>query len=255
MHTFFSLASKSLSLCVLCIGVASLNPQSCQANAPNQKSAFKGFYVGGNLGYVSGLSREHFQATAAPGSVSIAANNKSGLEGVDGGINLGYTYVFPCSAFALGLEGVANWSNVRGKHTFSATTGAPPTQTNFTAHAQMKQSLQLMGRLGYVLGRAMPFLKLGWDNSSWEIKSKANISSPFFPAPLVLSHNKRKRINGIAYGAGIDVSLQKCIIAGLEYTRVDFQSQNQSFAGGGSAKASYKPHSNKFALTLKVLFP
>ncbi len=250
MKTFFSLTFRSLSLGALGIAVTSLNPEVCHANLKKDKNAFKGFYVGANLGYVSGLSREHFRATTAPRGISIAANNKSGLEGTDGGLSLGYTYVFPRNPFALGLEGVANWSSVSGKKTFSAAAGGPPVSANFTANAKMKQSLQLIGRMGYQLARALPFVKLGWDNSSWQFNSNASLSAPGF-TPVVLSNKKSKRLNGFAYGAGIDLSLHKYIIAGLEYTRVDFQSQNQSFGGGS---ASYKPHTNKFAVVLKVPF-
>jgi opacity protein-like surface antigen len=255
MHAFFSRVCWGLSLGLYCLSLMALTAQVCQANARDERSSFKGFYVGGNLGYVSGLSKERFQAAAIPGGASISANNKSGLDGIDGGINLGYTYVFACNPFALGLEGAANWSNIRGKHTFSAVRAFPPVNTNFSAHAEIRQTLQLMGRLGYVLGRAMPFLTLGWANSSRNFKSTANIESPAFPGFLVLSENKSKRINGIAYGAGIDVSLRKCLIAGLEYTHIDYQSQSGSAAAGGrSATFSSQLHTNKFAATLKFLF-
>lgn len=227
------------------ITVAFFNAQISQASPSQKTMAFKGFHIGGNLGYESGFANERFNTTA--GGVAVSASDKSSFDGIDGGINLGYTHVFCGTPLALGLEGLANWSNVKSHRKFSAAAGGA--SANFTTEARLKQSFQLVGRLGYVLWRAMPFLKLGWDNSDWEFHAKGTIT----PGPIVLDNKRHKRINGIAYGAGIDISLTNHILAGLEYTRVDFKKQTVTL-GNGNTRASYEPHANKFAAVLKFIF-
>lgn len=234
-----------LSFRVISIVVVLFYPQVSQSNSSQNKIPFKGFHIGGNLGYETGYSHERFNTTA--GGAAISASEKSGFDGIDGGINLGYTYVFSRVPLAFGLEGLANWSNVKVSRKFSATAGG--VAANFTASERMNQSFQFVGRMGYVIGQAMPFVKFGWDNSSWKLNSTINVT----PGPIVLSNNKSKRINGVAYGAGIDVALTKHILAGLEYTRVDFKKQTVNL-GIGNTTASYEPHTNKFAAVVKYIF-
>lgn len=234
-----------LTLRTLSIVMTFCYPQFSQATTSHQKMVFKGFHLAANLGYGVGYSRERF--TTAAGGATVSASDKSGLDGIDGGINLGYTYVFSAVPIALGGEGLANWSKVKGNRKFSAAVGGAT--ANFTASARLKQSLQLVARMGYALAGAMPFIKFGWDNSAWEFNSKVNVT----PGLVVINAKKSKRINGIAYGGGIDVPLTKRILAGVEYTRVDFKKQTVTF-GGRNTKASYEPHNNKFAAVVKILF-
>lgn len=215
-------------------------------------SPFKGFYAGGNVGYGVGRSKEKFQANIPTANASIYAKDRVSLEGVSGGINLGYTYVFPCTPVALGLEGVADWSNTKGSHNFQAGIGSPPIAGNFKASAHLKQTFQVLARFGYTLGRAMPYLKFGWDNSLWQYDGTISRTVPGQANARFLTFRKHKRLNGIAYGLGVDLAVYKCFIAGLEFTHVDFKRESASLLGG-ALKGSFRPHTNKVALTLKVM--
>lgn len=253
MNKHISQFYKAAFLGASYVALSCLSSTDSYAQTSSKVSPFKGFYVGSNLAYTSGFSNEKFKTTVPAAGVSASASDKGGFDGIDGGINLGYTYMFSCLPIAMGLEGIANWSNVTGSHKFTTGTTVPPVNGTFTANIRMKQSLQLVARLGYAMEKAMPYVKLGWDNSSWNYKGNVNLTAPVLPDPVNVTAHTHKRLNGIAYGAGIDVALHKNLIAGLEYTHVDFQGQTISLPDG-QTKASFKPHTNRFALTMKVMF-
>ncbi len=96
--------------------------------------AFKGFHVGGILGY---------------GVATISANGaRAGLRGIEGGIGTGYT--FACGNWRYGLAFDAIWASTKGNG------------------FRLKNSLELYGKLGYVIcDKVMPFLGLGWANAKW----------------------------------------------------------------------------------------
>ncbi len=221
------------------------------ADASCCDSVFKGFYVGGNLGFVSGRSSENYDATIPVGGVFISTKDKVSVQGIQGGVNAGYTHVFSSTPIAIGFEGVADWSNIKGSHSVSAGTNVGNVNGTLSVQTRLKQSFQLFTKLGYSFEKFMPYLKFGWDNSLWSQKTTLNVNSA--AGPLVVNANKHKRINGLAYGIGIDVALTNHFVMGLDFTHTDFQ--KVKFASSDNiANASFKPHTNKFSLVMKYVF-
>lgn len=230
---------KKVSLLAILATVAASAAATAQAPvaaAANCPKAFQGFHVGGNIGYGVGKGTQKLTDDAQGDYVS----NNLGFNGVDGGVGVGYTHRL-CN-WALGIAFDANWASTSGslKETHNAT-------DLISAKASLRNSLQLYGRAGYVLANmVMPFVGLGWDNSSWKHKVSYN----------ELTGSRSKRINSLLWKVGVDFLATKHVVVGFEYTgtAAGKQSHTLSAPDGTIGSASFKPQYNKFALTAKLVY-
>lgn len=241
---------KKVSLLAILATVAASAAATAQAPvaaAANCPKAFQGFHVGGNLGYGVGKANQKIRHafTSDDGSAVVnSLSNNLGVNGVDGGVGVGYTHRL-CN-WALGIAFDANWASTSGKYTRRETLNGAANISN-TAKASLQNSLQLYGRAGYVLANmVMPFVGLGWDNSSW--KHKVNFGN--------VSAHKSKRLNGLLWKAGVDFLATKHVVVGFEYTGTATNKNKTSAtaADGSTVSASFKPQYNKFALTAKLVY-
>lgn len=219
--------------------------------------AFEGFYLGANIGYgVGGVTtrvRRDVATMVANTAVNqtARASSRDNIRGVDGGLSVGYLHRF-CN-LAAGLDFTANWvgSSVSGKATSTTSALGPTTNGSVTANASYKvrleNSLQLAAKLGWVIGQALPFIKLGWDNSQWDVKGIAN-----FGQSAAIRGSKDKRFNAFLWGAGVDFLAVRNFALGFEYTGTAAGSKKMIQKNGNSI--SIKPQYNKFALTAKYIF-
>lgn len=210
--------------------------------------AFQGVYGGGNIGY--GIA-EIQQFTNVQGNVPGVGNfqtissPKDSLSGVDGGIILGYNYVFK-NHVGLGLEAVFNWTGVRTTYPLSYSVNGTP-GTGYKSFA-LKNSFELRVPLSYVIYNVVaPKILLGWDNSLWT-KGYSNFNLAGYTA------NEKKRHNGFLWGLGVDFLLSEHLISGLEYTGVAFNGSTYHDTQGLGATFKMRPIYNKFALTLKAIY-
>jgi opacity protein-like surface antigen len=201
--------------------------------------AFQGFHLGGNIGYGVGYGKTIVNGT----QFALSHNNKLGVSGFDGGLNVGYTHRF--GNIGVGLEGVFNWASVKGSARQAG---------NFTYTAKLQNSIQLRGNLSYIICNLVaPKIILGWDNSKWERKGTILNGD----GSVFANGNRGKgRYNSFLWGAGVDFLVAKHVIAGLEYTGTTAgrKTQNITNIDGTAATYSFKPQYNKFALTVKVIY-
>ena len=223
--------------------------------------AFEGFYLGANIGYgVGGVTTTAKRNVAtAVGAVAAhqtaRASNRDNIRGVDGGLSVGYLHRF-CN-LAAGLDFTANWvgSSVSGRAT-STTSAVGPNINGFVTadasyKARLENSLQLAAKLGWVIGNALPFIKLGWDNSQWDVKGTARFI-PSVGQTFVARGSKDKRFNALLWGVGVDFLAVRNFAVGFEYTGTAAGSKNMIQNNGNTI--SIKPQYNKFALTAKYIF-
>ena len=247
---------KKVSLLALIATVAGGAAMAADTAASNCPKAFQGFGLKGNIGYGVGKGKQKISLldNAAPHDGNTI-NNDLGYNGVDGGIGVDYTHRF-CN-WALGLAFDANWSNTSGKvdvNSFQA--GQVPNPRTISGKANLKNSLQLYGRAGYVIGQmAMPFVGLGWDNSQWSHK----ISDNNLGGLPTFSKSQTKRYNAFLWKAGVDFLATKHVVVGIEYTgtaagRKSFSAANPRTGTTNTYRASFKPQYNKFALTAKLVY-
>lgn len=226
------------------------------AAAPNCPKAFQGFHLGGNIGYGVGKGQtKHTRTiTGVLGDTTTTGKHSLGFNGVDGGLGVGYTHRF--GNWGLGLAFDANWANTSGSHTRTSSfnDGAILVNSTETLKARLQNSLQLYARAGYVIGgMAMPFVGLGWDNSSWKQTFSETTDGVSF------SKSKSKRIDALLWKAGVDFLATKHLIVGFEYTGTAASKQkltttNATTDPTSTASASIKPQYNKFALTAKIVY-
>ncbi len=246
---------KKVSLLTLALSMTAAGVATAQAPVSNPcpcPKAFQGFFAGGNTGYGIGSDQSNASSTQIapnPTSKQLLFKNNLGIQGFDGGLNVGYTHRF--NNFALGAEAVFNWASSKGK-LYISTTGA--------FKRQLENSIQVRGNFSYIICNLVaPKIILGWDTSEWKRTTVFNAGS----GPIVNASTK-KRLNGFLWGAGVDFLLAKHVIAGLEYTGV--ASGSKSF----NNTATYTPIGsntttttvsgkdkiiyNKFALTVKFIY-
>lgn len=204
--------------------------------APGCPKAFQGFHLGGNIGYGVGIGRHRHHLDDNADSFRF----KHGVNGVDGGVGVGYTHRVGCN-WALGIAFDANWTNVKGSHTFPG--------ENIALKTRLRNTLQLYGRLGYVLRDiAMPFIGLGWDNSQWRTSAREIDSG------LNIGH-KSKRVNSFMWKLGVDFLATKHVVVGFEYTgnsggKVSHHGRDSFDEARNRLRVQY----NKFALTAKIVY-
>lgn len=247
---------KKVSLLTLALSMTAAGVATAQAPVANPcpcPKAFQGFFLGGNIGYGIGSVKEKARNDVAiagvvfPGSSEPVLANNLGVQGFDGGLNVGYTHRL--GNFGLGIEGVFNWANSKGQN-YSAPLGGA-----YASRLRLKESAQLRGNFSYVICNLVaPKIILGWDSSRWERRFIANAGNT-----SATKNTNRARFNGFLWGAGVDFLLAKHVIAGLEYTGVS--SGSKSFKSSVTSKDEVtttthkvKPIYNKFALTVKFIY-
>ncbi|MBY0462590.1 MAG: outer membrane beta-barrel protein [Alphaproteobacteria bacterium] len=233
---------------------AQMNPPPVCGECPK---AFQGFNVGANIGYgVGGATTKvkRFGTTIIKNALvtqGAQAGNRVDVRGVDGGLSIGYLHRF-CN-FVSGIDFTANWvgSSTSAKSVSTTTANGANIAGSVTARASYKirleNSLQLAAKLGWVIDRTLPFIKLGWDNSQWKISGTAVLGNS---SPIRIS--KDKRLNAFLWGAGVDFLMTRNFTLGLEYTGTIAGSKN--IIKNDDASVSLKPQYNKFALTAKYIF-
>lgn len=253
MRNFFLL---SVAIIPMTWGSAVAQMDAAPVCCPCPKS-FEGFNLGANIGYGTGGVR-----TTAKRDVGITvgdttfsqvaqASSRDNIRGVDGGLSVGYLHRF--GSFAAGPDFTANWvgSSVSGNATSTISAQGPnglvAANANASFKVRLENSLQLAAKMGWVINQALPFIKLGWDNSQWKVRGTAN-----FGQNVTALGSKSKRLNAFLWGAGVDFLVVRHFTLGLEY--VGTAAGNRKMIQQGGNSISIKPQYNKFALTAKYIF-
>lgn len=242
----------SLPIILLATSVpASSSTSVTETASPSCPKAFQGIYVGGNIGYAVGGGKQKETDFRTVDTVN-KVRNTSRVQGADGGVGIGYLYRL-CD-WTIGVAFDANWMNTKGTHTRTTISRTTGVLDRLHTKAHEKNSLQLYGRVGYVLREiAMLFAGLGWDNAEWKYRVKQTIVDQTYSA------HKNKRLNGLMWKVGVEALATKNIVIGFEYTGSSFnrvrthKNINTPYEEINIA-SSIKPLVNKFALTAKFFF-
>jgi outer membrane immunogenic protein len=178
-----------------------------------------GFWIGGHVGYTWG-----------EGKSSTAGDPVVDFDGVSAGVALGYDWHLP-NNFVLGA--------------FVSVPFFGPDQTYnpvpaIAITAEMNWAVVVGGRVGYALGRVMPYGFAGVVFGEGELTSAA------FPAV-----NQTQSHTGWTAGAGIDYALTPNWIVGARYAYVD--TGRETYTGFVPARSISFTGSNA-ALTLRYKF-
>lgn len=225
---------------------------------------FDGFYAGAEVSYVSSVAK-YKRIIPNPTAFPFTVVNSFGLEGCDFGGHLGWgkTFCMPCNSFQVyyGLEASGLYVHASGHDNFHEITQLPLPPggiLNFDLSAKIKDSYQIAFRCGLPLHRAMPYLKIGYNNAKWNINAK---NSPLLNAVANLRSNQiSKRFHGFLVGIGTDILLSPRVIFGFQFDWTIFNKQTISLASktvpdfNPDARAEFKPYYSRLTFKLTYLF-
>jgi outer membrane immunogenic protein len=206
-----------------------------------------GFYVGGNIGYSWGRSSDTSALTNGAGTVLFASTDKTDLNGVVGGGQIGYNWQIQNWVF--GLEADIQGSDEKGTRNFVCPAGTctPPAglvpATGIAAALGQKIDWfgTVRGRVG-VLATPRVLLYTTGGLAYGEVGTDAAIGG----APTLFSASSTNV--GWTVGAGVEGAIGGGWTARLEYLYVDLGHVSGSFLttipalGGGAITSNYSSH-------------
>jgi outer membrane immunogenic protein len=207
-----------------------------------------GFYIGGNVGYSWGRSQDTSTLTNGAGTVLFTSIDRSSLNGVVGGVQIGYNWQM--QNWVWGLEADIQGTDERGSRAFTCPTGVctPPfgVIAVFPGPAVPVAVDQKLEWFGTVRGRAgvlvspQVLLYATGGLAYGEVKTNETIGL----AALTGFSNKDVKV-GYTVGAGIEGMIAANWTAKLEYLYVDLGRVSGSFLtpiaalGGGFLSSNY----------------
>jgi outer membrane immunogenic protein len=188
--------------------------------------SWTGFYIGGNIGYSWGRSSDTSTLTNAAGTVLLATSDKSDLNGIVGGGQIGYNWQI--QSWVWGLEADIQGTDEKGSRGFIFT---PPLINGVAAFPPIPFALtQKIDWFGTVRGRAgvlvtpMVLLYATGGLAYGEVNSSETVGT------LVPSAFSKSSTNvGWTVGAGIEGAIGGNWTARLEYLYVDLGTASGSF--------------------------
>jgi outer membrane immunogenic protein len=207
-----------------------------------------GFYIGGNVGYSWGRSRDDSSLANGAGTVLFRSSDRSNLDGVVGGGQIGYNW--QAQNWLWGLEADIQGTGERGSRAFICPIGiCTPATGGIAAIAvpgpavavSLDQKLEwfgtVRGRVGVLATPKVLFYATG-GLAYGEVKSGETIG-----ALTAFSNSATK--TGYTAGAGIEGAIGGNWTAKLEYLYVDLGRVSGSFVttipalGGGFLASNY----------------
>jgi outer membrane immunogenic protein len=199
----FAAGSAAVAIAAIAsVGIAQADgmPSRGRAVVYEKPTNWSGFYFGAH----SGWQWSEFDASSLVGGVSLF--DVSHDSPVVGG-QIGIQHQF--GNFVLGVEGTLTVA-FQDDH---ASTDCP--NPAFTCAARFDDVITIGPRLGWAMGKWMPYLTGGYANAAFDqkVSLKANSANPF---------SDRERHSGWYIGGGVDMAVSHGWTIGLEYRHYDF---------------------------------
>jgi len=222
-----------------------------------------GFYIGGNIGYSWGQSRDTSTITNGAGTVLFTSTDKSSLNGVIGGGQIGYNWQIQRAV--VGFEADIQGTDEKGSRSFTCATGVctpplggplalviPGPAVPVTLNQKIDWFGTVRGRLGYLVDPRVLIYATG-GLAYGEVDSSATIGL----VPTGFGAVSSTHVGWTA-GAGIEGMIGGNWTARLEYLFVDLGTVNGSFQtaigglGGGVLSSNYSSHVHDNVLRVGV---
>lgn len=211
-----------------------------EAPAPPPTPLWAGFYLGFNRGFGAGEVDGNAAATSffpAVGNVTLTSDQASGF--FVGG-QAGYNYRF-ANRFILGLETDFQWSDVKASHQARTVSTVPFLATNTDVHTGINWFGTSRARLGYSVGRLMPFVSGGVAYGEVASSGVQILGSGL----LTMGSRTDTRI-GWALGGGVEFALTNNLNAKAEYLYLMLPGAGGST--GGFMTAALLPSAGSFGM-------
>jgi len=205
-----------------------------------------GFYIGGNIGYSWGRSRDDSSLTNTAGTVLFTSSDRANMDGVIGGAQIGYNW--QVQNWVWGLEADIQGSDQKGSRSFICPIAvctpsalllvAPGPAVPVTLDQKLTWFGTVRGRVGILATPTVLFYATG-GLAYGEVKTTETIGA----AAAVFS-NSDTRV-GYTVGAGVEGVIGGNWTAKLEYLWVDLGRTSGAFTttipalGGGVLTSNY----------------
>jgi opacity protein-like surface antigen len=213
LASFCAAAVLALAICAPAAAADLRKPLYTKAPPPAFTPLYNwtGFYVGANFG--AGISRESFTA-------GIGNGFSTNPSGVVGGFQLGYNYQFAPN-YLIGIEGELELTSDTGNNNFFA--GAAGPVGGLSSNHNWYDTLD--GRLGYVMGSSLLYIKGGaaWMNADYNMSAAG--------AAGIASQSINITRFGWNIGAGLEYMILPQWSAKIEYNFLDFGTDSTNFGG------------------------
>lgn len=202
---------KKSTIIAAALAAAFAAPVAAQTN-------WTGFHVGINGGLATGNVAE------SPDFARPQASAKGGLYG----LQLGYDKQFG-NNIVLGLETDIQKASIEGSRTMNTCSGCFGFSSSQTDTTELEWLGTTRLRLGYAVGRWMPYATAGLAYGSAKVTSRYDWYDAFAKVGGSNTNSMAQGAMGYALGAGLDVAIAKGWSARLEYLRTDLSlSKNEN---------------------------
>lgn len=201
------------------ISAAADMPARAYTKAPVLPQAYSwtGFYLGAHAGYGWGRS----ESTNVNGTTPfpVGSVNTTDVDGWLGGGQLGFNYQFNPN-WLIGVEGDVSGSDVKGNLSGFSTVGGFTTSRFQSTDLQLNWLATITGRLGYVAGPALLYVKGG--AAFGEFKASSTTVNPSSGNALIATTTGGETRTGWTVGAGAEWAFAGNWSTKVEYNYVDF---------------------------------
>ncbi len=188
-----------------------------------------GFYLGFTRGFGGGVLDSGMGLVSATPGVSVSGGATNRASGFTAGGMAGYNYQLS-NYFVLGAETDFQWSDIRASSQFARFANYPGFLANSDSGAGLNWYGTVRGRVGYSIGRVMPYVTGGLVYGQLEAKGTP------LPGANSMSFGSATQTNtGWTMGAGADIAITKNLSARSEYLFLSLPSV------GGSAVGALQP--------------
>jgi outer membrane immunogenic protein len=209
-----------------------------------------GFYIGGNVGYSWGRSRDTSTLTNGAGTVLFSSIDRANMNGVIGGGQIGYNW--QVQNWVWGLEADIQGSDQKGSRAFLCPTGVcsppfgviavfPGAAVPVTLDQKLEWFGTVRGRVGFLATPKVLFYATG-GLAYGEVRTAETIGAAAF------GFSRSDTRVGYTVGAGVEGAIGGNWTAKLEYLWVDLGTTSGSFVttlpalGGGVISANHSSH-------------
>lgn len=206
------LLGAAMALLVTSASAADLSaPEETQAQQAKPLPRWTGFYLGFTRGFGGGVL-DSGMGLVSPGSgVTVTGGSTNRASGFSAGGVVGYNYQLP-NYFILGAETDFQWSDIRASSQFTRISNYPGFLANSDSGAGLTWYGTVRGRIGYSIGRVMPYVTGGLVYGQLQTQG-----TPLPGANSISVGSASETRAGWTMGGGADIAITKNLSARSEY--------------------------------------
>ncbi len=184
-----------------------------------------GFYLGFTRGFGGGVLDSGLGLISSTPGVTVTGGSTNRASGFSAGGVAGYNYQLP-NYFVLGAETDFQWSDIRASSQFARFSSVPGFLANSDSGAGLNWYGTVRGRVGYSIGRVMPYVTGGLVYGQLQTQG-----TPLPGANSISLGSASETRAGWTMGGGADIAITKNLSARSEYLYMSLPSVGAAAVG------------------------